>query len=91
MGDHVDVRVLDGRQRATHQLLGRLATPRVDAGDDEVEPSEQLVRIVQGCIGADLELGAVQDAERRKLAVQASDLGALLLDLLGNEPARDAE
>ncbi len=79
---HVDMRILDRGQRARRQLLGGLSPTGVDAGDDDVEPREQLVGIVEGRVGADLELGAVQYAERRQLTVQARDLTGLLLDSL---------
>ena len=67
---HVDVRVLDGRQGPLRELLGGLVAAGVDAGDDDVEASEHLVGVVEGRIGPDLELGAVEDAERRELGVE---------------------
>ena len=54
----------------------RLVAPGVDAGDDHVEARQQLVGVVEAGVGPDLELGAVQDPERRQLGVQAGDLGA---------------
>ena len=64
MGEDVDVGILDRRQGAAGQLFGRLPTPGMDAGNDDVEAGEQLIGVVQGGIGADLELGPVQDLER---------------------------
>ena len=37
--------------------------------DDDVEARQQLVGVVEGRVGADLELGAVEDAERGELGV----------------------
>ena len=91
MGEHVDMRILDGRQRAPRQLLRRLATAGVDAGDDDVEAGEQLVRVVERRVGADLELGAMEDPERRELGVQPRDLGALRLDAVRGQAARHPE
>ena len=83
--------VLDRGERAAGELLGGLAAPGVDAGDDHVEAREELVGVVERRIGADLELGAVQHAERRELGVHPGDRVALLLHLRGAQAARDAE
>ena len=80
MGDHVDVRMLDRRQRPLRQLFRRLAAAGVDARDDEVEAGEQVIGVVERRIGSDLELGPVEDAEGGQLAVDPGDLGALLRD-----------
>ena len=41
----------------------RLAPPDVERGDDEVEPGEELVLVVEPAVGPDLELAAVEEAE----------------------------
>ena len=63
MGDHVDVRVADRVERPPRQLVAWLAAPDVERRDDEVEPREQLVGVVEFAIGSDLQLAAVQQAE----------------------------
>ena len=85
------MRMLDGRERAAGQLLGRLVAPGVDARDDDVEASQQLIGVVEGRVGSDLELGAVQDAERGELGVDPRDLHRLLVDARRSEAASDPE
>ena len=54
----------------------------VDRRDDEVEPGEQVVLVVELAVGADLELAAVQQPEalRRRLGRRGPGR------LLGGEP-----
>ena len=63
VGDHVDVRVLDRVQDALRQLGTRLPPPDMQRRDDEVERREQLVRVVELAVGADLQLAAVEQPE----------------------------
>ena len=48
---------------ALGQLGARLAAADVERRDDEVERRQELVRVVELAVGADLELAAVQQAE----------------------------
>ncbi len=91
MCQHVDVRVLDRGQRAPGQLLCRLVTPGVNAGDDHVVARQHLIGIVERGVRPDLDLGAVQDPKGRQLGVETRDLGALLIDAVGGEAAGHAE
>ena len=106
VGDDVDVGAADRVQRPLRQLGPRLAAGDVDRGDDDVEPGEQVVVVVELAVGADLELAAVEQAEalRRRLrrrrpgrllggepGVQLGDDRPLLLDPLGGQAVRDRE
>ena len=44
-----------------------LAPGDVDGGDDEVEPGEERVLVVERAVGADLELAAVEEPEAARV------------------------
>ncbi len=73
------------------QLLARLVSAGVDAGDDHVEARQQLVRVVEAGVGPDLELGAVEDPEGRQLRVEPGDLGSLRVHAVRRQPSRDTQ
>ena len=54
----------------------------VHAGDDDVEPAEQLVGLVEAAVVVDVELDAGEDPERRELLVERGDDVELLLQPL---------
>jgi hypothetical protein len=60
----------------------------VDAGDHEIKPVEDIVRIVQGAVGQDVGFNSLQNPEfLAELPVEPVGLAVLLLDLLEREPA----
>ena len=65
--DDVDVRAADRVERAPGQLGARLAAGDVDGRDDEVEPREEVVLVVELAVGADLELAAVEEPEAARV------------------------
>ena len=88
------------------ELGARLAPGDVDGRDDEVEPAEEIVLVVEQAVRADLELAAVQQAEalRRRLGrcrpggllgrepgVQRRDDLALLFDAIRRQAAGDRQ
>ena len=91
VGQDIDVRVLDRSQGAPRELVAGLPATGVDAGDHHVESRQQLVRVIERRIGANLELGPVQNPERPEQRVDARDLGALFFDPVRREAARDPE
>ena len=78
MRDDVDVRVLDRVEHPLRQLGARLPPPDVERGDHEVERREQLVRVVELAVGADLELAAVEQPEALGLRLGRRRAGLLL-------------
>src|SRR3954465_14986737 len=56
------------------------------AGDDHVEPAEQLVGLVQRSVDVDVALDAGEDPERRELLVERGDDVQLLLEPLRGQP-----
>ena len=64
------------------QLGARLAAGDVDGRDDEVEPGEQVVLVVERAVGPDLELAAVQQPEALGRRLGRGRPGGLL----GREP-----
>ena len=106
MGDDVDVGAADRVERPPRQLGPRLAPGDVDRRDDDVEPGEEVVLVVELAVGADLELAAVEQPEalRRRLGrrgpggllrgepgVQLGDDRPLLLDPVGRQAVGDRE
>ena len=63
VGNDVHVRVLDRVEHALGQLGAWLAPRDVERRDDEVERGEELVRVVELPVRADLELAAVEQPE----------------------------
>src|SRR4029079_12960863 len=95
MGDDIDMRAVDPVQGPPGELIARLAPRDVDGRADQVERRQQLVRVVEVAVGADLQLAAVQQAEALRVGargqgprgtlrleplVEAGDDLALLLD-----------
>ena len=58
----------------------------MDAGDDDVEPAEQLVGLVEAAVDVDVALDAGEDPERRQLLVEPGDDVELPLQPLGRQP-----
>ena len=63
----------------------------MDAGDDDVEPGEQLGLLVEAAVLEDVDLDAGEDAERGELGVQPGDDVELHAQPLRAQPARDGE
>ena len=65
-------------------VIGALLHPqlRVHARDDDVEPREQLVLLVERAVVEDVDLDAGEDAERRELLVELVDDVELLAEPL---------
>ena len=82
MRQDVDVGVFHRSQRAPGELFAGLAPTGVDARDHHVEPREQLVGVVKRRVGADLELGPMQDLKWSQQRVDAGNLRSLLFDPL---------
>ena len=106
MRDDVHVRAADRTQHPGCQLIARLTPPHVERGDDQVEPGEQVVVVVEPAVGPDLQLAAVQQAEaarrrafrdaplpllRREPGVERGDDRALLIHPIGRQTVRDLE
>jgi hypothetical protein len=85
------VRVGHGGEHAGRHGLRVGAQVGVHAGDDDVEPAEQLVGLVQAAVDVDVALDAGEDPERRELLVQAGDDVELLLQPLGGQAVGDGE
>ena len=71
-------------------MLGH-AQLRVHAGDDDVEPLEQVEVLVEGAVLEDVDLHAGEDAERGQLLVHLVDLVELLEQSLAVEAVGDRE
>ena len=106
VGDDVDVRAVDRVQGPPRQVRPRLAPGDVDGGDDDVEPGEEVVVVVEDPVGPNLELAAVEQAEpllrrlrrggaggflRGVAGVELGDDRALLLDPVGRQAAGDRQ
>ena len=84
---HVHVRVADrghhplGHRPGGHPQLG------VHAGDDHVQPGEQVLALVERAVLEDVDLDPGQHAERGQLGVQLGDQLELRLQALGGQPA----
>ena len=74
-----------GHLRRLHPQLG------VDARDDDVEPGEQRLVLVEGTVLEDVDLDAGQHAKRRHFLVQLRDHLQLAEEPLGVEAVRDRE
>jgi hypothetical protein len=77
--EDVGVRVGDGGEHAVGHRLAGSAQLGVHAGDDDVEPAEQLLGLVEGAVGVDVALDAGEDPERGELLVERGDLVELAL------------
>ena len=105
MGDDVHVRAAHRHLIAGHESLPRLPPSDVEGGDDDIEARQHRIVIVEPCVGGDLELAAVQQAERgmaarrrvaggdlaREPLVQLPDDAALLLDPLRGQAVGDGQ
>ena len=106
VGDDVHVRVPDRPEDPGRELGSGLAPADVQGGDDQVEPGEELVVVVEPAVGADLELAAVEQPESlrgglrrcragrllgRVAAVQRRDDARLAGHALGRQAAGDGE
>jgi hypothetical protein len=90
MAEDSGVRVRDCTEEAFGLRHPVKLEAAVDAGHDEVEPIEHLVRIVEGAVGQNVRLDALQDPEvLAELFVQAIRFVVLLLDLL-DPPSRNS-
>ena len=86
------MRVADGVQQALGDLLARLAQAGVQRGDHDVQLGQDLVRVVQRAIGPDLDLGALQQADRiAQLALHGVDLRPAAGGRLRRQPAGHAQ
>jgi len=63
VGDDVHAGVLDGAQDPGRHDVAGLAEGRVHGRDDDVEAGEEVRVPVEGAIGLDVELGAVQQGD----------------------------
>jgi hypothetical protein len=63
----------------------------VDAGDDDVEPAQQLVALVEAAVEVDVALDAGEDPERRQFLVQLRHHVELLLEAGGAEAVGHGE
>src|SRR5438309_1558146 len=70
VAEHVGVRVGDGGDHSPRHLPLLHAQLRVDRCDDDVEPLEDVVVLVEGAALEDVHLDPGQDAERRQVVVQ---------------------
>ena len=92
MTDDVDVRVADGVEQAGGDLVAGLAQAAVQRGDDDIQLGQGFIGVIQRAVGADLDLGALQQADGvAQLGLGSVDLRALGLDLVDREPAGDAQ
>ena len=73
------MRVGDGRQHAPRHRLGRHPQLGVHAGDDHVEPREQVLALVKGAVLEDVDLDPGENPERRQLGIQLRDQRELAL------------
>ena len=73
-------RMADGPDDASRHLIARLAERRVDRRGHDVKSREDLVGVVEPAVGADVDLRAHEDAERRELRVERRGLGEAGLD-----------
>ena len=91
VAEDVDVRAGDRHHHAPGHLLLGHAQLRVHAGDDDVEPLEQVDVLVERAVLEDVDLHAGEDAERRQLLVERLDLVELLEQPLAVEAVGDGE
>jgi hypothetical protein len=71
----------DRAQQPLGLALAILPELAMDAGDDEVEPAQHVVGIVQRPVAQDVGLNALEDAEMTvQSGVEPIDLGVLFLD-----------
>src|ERR1700737_16261 len=88
MSEHRHPRIAHGAEEPPGLLLLREPETGVHGRDDDVEPLQELVPEVDGAIGQDVRLGAVEDPQLRKPRTDRPDLGALLRDALRRQPSR---
>ena len=88
VGDDVDVGAADRVERPPRQLRPRLAPGDVDRRDDDVEPGEQVVVVVEVAVGADLELAAVEQPEALRRRLGRRGAGGLLRARTGRSARR---
>ena len=74
--DDIDMRAADPVERPLRQFGARLATGDVHRGDDEVEPREQVVVVVERAVRPDLQLAAMQQSETLRAASPAGAVPA---------------
>ncbi len=92
VADDIHMRVADGVQQALGDLLPRLAQAGVQRSDDDIQLGQHLVREIQRPIGADLHLGALQQADRiAQLACTASISCRWRMELVDRKPAGHAQ
>ena len=92
MPQHVDERVGDGGEHPCGHLRLRHPQLGVDAGDDDVEPVEEVGLLVEGAVVEDVHLDAGEYAEPAvEGLVQGGDLVELGAQPVGGEPVGDGE
>ena len=64
---------------------------RVDAGDDVVEPGQELIVVVERAVLEDVDLGALDDLHALAFLVELVDLGPLFSHRVGRQAAGDGE
>ena len=92
MPNDIHVWTANGVDQPLGDLLPRLAQAAVQRGNDDIQPRQNFVRIVQGTIGADFNLGALQQANRiPQFGLDGIDLLPLAQQLVGRKPAGDPQ
>jgi hypothetical protein len=89
--EDVGVRVRDRGQHPLGHRRGVRAQVGVHAGDDDVQPPEQLVGLVEAAVDVDVALDAGEDPEGGELLVERGDDVELSLQPLGGQPVGDGQ